>query len=457
MNRRTLFRLFLLSYPCCTLAPLAAQESVKAEKPREEGLRLEYLDFEQRLYSASRRSEVGKETLLDMTALYSASPATDLRFRIDIDPVKYPGMTSKTSRFEFRLTHRYEKLEIQGDFDLNGDDSSRGATSAGVDRLSDDSFLSYHLTDSLKLSFYPYNIGTEVGAGMLSGDVGRVYEIEGTPSALRELPVEDEKLTARATPGFGATWQFAKNLSLSAAAGATSVHYPTDASFDIEREGTGSAQWSVRDVYAYRGAVTFNDSVTKVTLQHTAASNSRYSGALMQSASSLQLASGYAGLALWGEMARSENGSKPYQLNGAGSWFNTENGYRPVYADRSGRHQDWIGKKGYAMSVKAGYAVMNLLPFLQYNYYDKYYVFSGRESAHKLRTGDGRSSHGGLSVVTLGTHYNSSGFVITPSLDILAAQNAVFSNYRDVRDDAMLADLSKNDKVLKLNVGYQLP
>src|SRR5262245_18925786 len=87
----------------------AAKLIAQAAPPAQQGQNdskffLEYLDYEERVYSKARKTELGEKTDLDLALRYQYSADTFARFRIYTDPVENPEY-SKTSKIELLAFH----------------------------------------------------------------------------------------------------------------------------------------------------------------------------------------------------------------------------------------------------------------------------------------------------------------------------------------------------------------
>lgn len=416
--------------PATTETPVATLDK---SKPAPIGsFYMEYLDYEQRVHSTSENTELGEKTRLDAAFKYRFDEDTNIRLRLDIDPYKYPE-ENKSSRFEVRLYHKYKAFEVQADFDVNGDDNERGATTFGPDEDSDDSFLAYQPVSFFKGIFYPYNFGGEVGNEFRTLDVTRIYYIEGNPSVINEIPTADEKLRTRTVPGFELQFFPFDRLMVYAGVGSVGFSYPGSDNFDI-RNQTSAEYWKIKEDRAYKGGLRFTNESTKVVLEHVAHTNAKFTGSLLESASSLQVQQKFASFIVDLERTDTKAGSRPYQLNKDWTWFSNENGYNPVFVDSFRNEQNWIGKHGSASMVKFGYDLGDLIPFVAFKKFDRNFIYRKLESAEKLRTNNGTDSHGGLQSLKLGTEIKAGKFVIRPEAEYFQAKNAVYSNRGEQRE-----------------------
>lgn len=393
---------------------------------------MEYLDYEQRVHSTSEITELGEKTKLDAAFKYRFNEDTSIRLRLDIDPYKYPE-ENKSSKFEVRLNHTYKAFEVQADFDINGDDYDRGATTFGPDDDSDDSFMSYQPFSFLKGVFYPYNFGGEIGNEFRTLDVTRIYYIEGNPSSISEIPKEGERLRSRTIPGFELQLFPTENLLVYAGIGSVSFSYPGSENFDIKTQTTADF-WKIKEDRAYKGGLRFANDTTKVALEYVTHNNAALTGSLLQSASSVQLQQKFANVIIDLERTDTKAGTMPYHLSDDWKWFNNDNGYNPVYVDAFRQEQNWFGKRGSASMLKLSYDFGDLIPFIAYKTLSENFIYRKLESVEKLRTVDGTQSHGGLRTWKLGTEIKAGKFVIRPEAEYFLANNDVYGNRSDQRE-----------------------
>ena len=414
---------------------------------------MEYLEYEQRVHSAANNSELGEDARIDMAFKYNFNPDTSFRLRLDIDPYKYPDQ-NKSSKLELRLYHRYENLEVQGDFDVNGDDNGRGATSFGPDVYSDDSWLALNLSQQLKLIFYPYNIGTEVGREFRTLDVTRIFYIDGTPSFISNIPVEDEAVRMKTVPGLELQWNPNERTRVSTAVGSVSFLYPAVEDFSIE-QNAAAERWKNKEDRAYKLAISYSDGSTSAGAEYVYHNNAHLSGSLLESAWSLQAQQLWSSWVFDAERTWTKAGTRPYRLKRNSTWFEETTPFRPIYSDYYGNKQDWLGKVGAASMLRVGYKLNDqVTPFVSYKQLGKYFIYRERESAQILRTGDESASHGGLTVGSVGVNYKVGSFTLRPEYEYMVAKNEVFGNRTDIRQDKILSTLNKKNTVLTLTTTY---
>ncbi len=440
-----LFFLSLASSP-------AFSASSSTEAPLQ-SMYLEYLEYEQRVHSTSNSTELGENPRFDAAFKYRFNEDTSFRLRLDIDPYKYPDQ-NKSSRLELRLYHRYDILEVQADLNINGDDNGRGATTFGPDTLSDDSWMALNPREDTKIIFYPYNFGSEIGREFRTLDITRLYYIEGTPSFISNLPVENEAVRLKSVPGFELQWQASNQLGLYAGIGSVSFLYPAVKDFSIE-QNAAAERWKNKEDRAYKAGATFANDSTQARVEYVTHSNSALTGSLLEAAWSIQAQQLLDRWIVDFERTWSKAGTRPYRLARNGSWFEETTPFRPIYSDYYGDKQDWLGKTGAATMLRVGFRWdERLTPFLAYKQIGKYFIYRERESAQSLRTADESLSHGGLSVISVGANYQIGRFTLRPEYEFMTAKNEVFGNRTDIRQDKILSDLQKKNSVLTLTTTY---
>lgn len=418
-----------------------------------QSLYLEYLEYEQRVHSASNSTELGENTRFDAAFKYRFNDDTSFRLRLDIDPYKYPDQ-NKSSRLELRLYHRYDILEVQADLNINGDDNGRGATTFGPDTTSDDSWIALNPTPSSKVIFYPYNFGAEIGREFRTLDITRLYYIEGTPSFISNLPVENEAVRLKTVPGLEFQWQASKQLGLYAGIGSVSFLYPAVKDFNIE-QNAAAERWKNKEDRAYKAGANYSLNGTSARFEYVTHSNAALTGSLLEAAWSLQAQQELERWVFDFERTWSKAGTRPYRLARNGNWFEETTPFRPIFSDYYGERQDWLGKTGAATMARVGYRWNErLAPFLAYKYLGKFFIYRERESAQTLRTADETLSHGGLSIISIGANYQVGRFTLRPEYEYMQAKNEVFGNRTDIRQDKILSDLNKKNTVLTLTTTY---
>ncbi|WP_141735807.1 hypothetical protein [Oligoflexus tunisiensis] len=437
--------------PACLLL-IAGTAQAQIETAPVQTTYLEYLRYQQYVHSASESTQLGEETLFDALVGYRLTEDTSLKFRLDIDPNR-GSVDNKTSKLNLRLLHHYEQFDFQADLLLNGDDNGRGATTLGLDRTSKYSWISYTPNDTISVRFYPYNFGTEIGREFRTWDVARVFQIEGTPAYISNLPIEDETIGTKTLPGLELQWKPTESLVAYVGVGSAGFHYPATPGFTIE-ENASSERWKVKEDRGYKAGLHYNTADTLALVEYATHSNSTAAGSMLEAAWSLQLNQKFGPAIVNFERTWTKAATNAWRLNRDMTWFHDIAPFRPVYSDYYGNRQDWLGKVDAATMIKAGYNFGAITPFLAYKMIGKYFIDRERESAHRLRTSDETASHGGLNMLVVGADYTAGKFNFRPEIEFMQAENAVFGNRTDVREDRVLSELNKEDTVVKLTTTY---
>jgi hypothetical protein len=433
-------------------APSFAGRVLKDPAPIQQ-LYMEYLEYRQRLYSSSQNISLGDRAKLDAAFGYWFNPSTSLRFRLDIDPDKYGDDQNLTSKFELRLFHRYESFEFQADLDINGDEGGHGGTSIGPDNDSKDTWIAYKPTESIRMIFRPYNLGTEIGQAFRTLDVARVYYINGTPAYISNLPIEDESIRSKTVAGIEVQWAPTDALSLYVGAGSTSFYYPTNSDFNIE-QNAASESWKAKEDRAYKAGIVYKDTDINFVTEYATHMNAAETGAMLDSALSVQYTQWVGNFVGNVEWTATRAGTEAYRLSKDFSWFQDTTPFHPVYSDYYGVKQDWLGKTDSAVMAKAGWKVGSWVPYVSYKHLGKYFIDRSLESASKLRTADETASHGGLGIFGLGGYYSVGKFIFQPEVEFMEAKNEVFGSSSDIREDRVLSELKKKNTVFSLSTRY---
>jgi hypothetical protein len=437
--------------PACLLM-IASSAQAQVEKAPVQSTYLEYLRYQQYVHSASENTQLGQETLFDALVGYRLTEDTAVKFRLDIDPNR-GSVDNKTSKLNFRLLHKYEQFEFQADLLLNGDDNKRGATTVGLDSTSKYSWISYTPVSQVKVVFYPYNFGTEIGREFRTWDVARLYYIEGTPAYISNLPIENESIGTKTLPGLEVQYSPIENLTAYAGVGSAGFFYPATPGFTIE-ENAASERWKVKEDRGYKAGAYYRTAETFALFEYATHTNAEQGGSMLDAAWSLQLNQRVGPAVVNFERTWTKAATNPYRLNNDMSWFQDIAPFRPVYSDYYGNRQDWLGKTDAATMLKAGYTFGAITPFLAYKFIGQYFIDRERESAQRLRTADETASHGGLRMLVVGADYTAGKFNFRPEVEFQEAKNAVFGNRTDVREDRILSELNKKDTVVKLTTSY---
>ncbi|MBC7661872.1 MAG: hypothetical protein H7249_19440 [Chitinophagaceae bacterium] len=426
---------------------------VKKEAAPLEKVYMDYFEYKQRAFSSSENISLGDRAKIDSVMGYWFSRDTSMRFRMDIDPDKYGDTQNNTSRFNLRLFHRYDRLEFQADLLLDGDKGGHGGTSIGPDTTSKESWIAYRPWDSVRMVLRPYDLGTEIGQAFRTLDVARVYYINGTPAYISNLPIENESIRSKTVGGLEVQWVPTTELTFYAGVGSTSFFYPTNSDFSIE-QNAASESWKAKEDRAYKAGIVYKNDTQNFVTEYATHMNSAETGALLDSALSLQYnvwMGNFVGNVEW---TASRAGTEAYRLGSDGAWFQDTTPFRPVYSDYYGKKQDWLGKTDSAELIKAGWKVGSWVPYVSYKHRGQYFIDRELESAHKLRTADETASHGGLNIYGVGGYVTTGKFIIQPEVEFMQAKNAVFGSASDIREDRVLSVLKKDNTVFTLTTRY---
>ncbi|MGH1469412.1 MAG: hypothetical protein ACRBBP_11170 [Bdellovibrionales bacterium] len=447
----------LVNVPVSTVLDQSAQYTDKK-------LSLELISYEENVYSKSRKTEVGDQLKLNTRFRYQMNESVWMSVGFKTTP-DVDRFDNKTSDFELRAGYNYENFVVQADLSINTDDD--GGISFGMDLDSENTFLRYNMSDLWQLTFYPFNFDGEVGVEFETYDVTRIYYVEGTPSQINLQPDPsnlDERLANKTLPGFVLSYNKIKDrsdfLNLYLGLGAATYEFSNDPTYDIRTVSAGNS-WSRRETIGYKFGGILRKPDMFTSFQFISQSEDEETGVLLKSAASLYSLN-YLGnrLVLEAEITGSEGGSRPYRVDFANEWFDTDatnstHLNQRVYSDIVGDNiQDWTGKWGFAGSLKLGLRKESYTPYISYKYHDKYFVFSGDQSAHKLRTNDLFESHGGLHRIGFGSYFYSGNFVVNPRFEYLLANNEVFSDSNDLTVLSTLPNLSDDDFIFFINVSY---
>lgn len=431
----------------------------------EDKLTLELFNYEEYIYSRSLKTEIGDQVGINTRFRYqitdSAWTSMGFRTRPDIDRAD-----NKTSDFEIRAGYNFQDLVAQIDLSLNTNDQD-GSISVGMDLDSENTFLRYNFANNLQLTFFPFNFDGEVGVEFETYDVTRIYYIQGTPALINLNPDPtdpDERLANKTLPGFVLQYnkiEDEKNvLSAYVGFGLATYEFPNTPGFDIRETASGTA-WSRRETYGYKFGGLLRNKNSFTSLQYVGQTEDQETGVLLKSAASVYDLRYFGNLILESEVTASEGGRRPYRVDFKSNWFDTvDDKFTPtiaqrIYSNRSGLEiQDWAGKWGYAGSLKLGIRKQGYSPYFSYKYQSKHFVFSGRESAHELRTNTLDDSHGGLHRIGLGAYFYKNKFIINPRFEYMIAKNNVFINDDNLTNAQVARDLTDSDFVFYLNVSY---
>lgn len=415
---------------------------------------LEYLNYEQRIYSSAEDFELGEQTVFGSAFKIHPNDDTFIRLRLEVDPKKNV-YENKTSNVEVILNHSFGKVELQVDLDLRFDDHGRGATTLGPDIDSEYSFMAYRPWEDLRIVFYPYNFDGEVGRVFYTNDVTRIFYIEGTPDLISNLPIAGEAIRMKTLPGFEVQYSFATGWLGYAGLAVGRYIYPAQENFSIE-ENVTAARWRTKSDIGYKFGLSYRNQESSLRLEFVGHDQASETGSLLAAAGSAQLQHRLGPIGIYLESSYSEAGENAYNMNRRESWFAETTPFRPVYADFYGERQDWLGKKDFAHYAKLSYIFAEQAPFVSYKHVGKNFVYWEEESAHRLRTADRSLSHGGLDVFGFGWQIKAGNYTITPEFEYKIAANKVFGNRRDLREDRELEELSRRASTFTLYTTYAL-
>jgi len=434
------------------LVTLLATGAMASEEPMEKFF-VDYANYEEYIYSDSKKTEVGDQVELELALKYNFTKETFAKFRFETSP-EDNRFDNKTSKFEMRAGHTYKSFVFQIDGELQTDESSNGGTSFGLDLDSESTFISYNINKNFNLTFFPFNFDGEVGEEFNTWDVTRIYFIDGQPSAIAGTQTGDEKIAEKTIPGFVLTYAQDKYKAY-AGIGKATYEYPVNASYNVISNPVAT-RWERREDTGYKFGVSYDNSDSlKVTLDYVTHTEAEETGSLLETAASANiLAKLPMNILLEGELTYSKAGKAPWNVSRSGNWFSQTTPFQPIYADNSSNIQDWVGKSDTALALKAGMIMDNHTPYVFVRHQGENFVFIERESAHRLRTADDSKSHGGLLRYGVGTKVRAGNFSINPEFEVLKAKNPVFTNSSDLRADRINSSFVKNDYLLYLEVNY---
>ena len=453
-----------------SVAFAASEEGEKKEK-----LTIKYFEYDDRIYSRSKKSEIGEEIRLRGKLNYQLSENTSLGFGAKIYPEE-GSVDDKTSTIELEAKHHWKDFIFGVDFDLKTNDkaASSAGTTFGFDQDSKNTYIGHEGKYGFFARLHPFNFGGEVAKGrpFSSWDVTRIYEITGTPNAVTVNQASGETLAGKTIPGvvFGYKKQdktvLGKNIAeaeIYLGVGVTTFLFPSDPGFDIDGSLT-STTWKRSEDLGYKGGFSLGlnkllfgivDNLS-VELEYVGHRKTLETGSLLKEAASFYTyARIFGNLVFDLQVAASHAGNNAYRINASGDWFSVEAADELIYSDNLKRDQDWFGKIDYAASGRIGYQFRTITPYILYRYQGPHYVFRERESAHVLRTADDNRSHGGLHRVGLGSYFQIGQFVINPEFEAMLAKNAVFTNSADIQQSRLNSSYRKNDYLARLKLTYK--
>lgn len=436
--------------------------SLFGRKYQADSFQIEYMEFEDFLYSRAKKTQIGDQAEMELSLRYQYSSGTFARFRFITDP-QDSVLTNKTSQFELIVQHKRGDWLFQFDLNLNTDDdstsdsdnTSNGSTSVGPDLDSVGTFVSYQMTKKLNFSFFPYNFDGVVGNTFNTGNVTTLFYISGSPSTVDPSQANNEQILRKTIPGLVMTYQLLDNLSFYVGGGLATYLYPTNDTFDVDNSTSLTADsWERRGAFGYKFGGLFSVDHGFIKLEHVSHNESAETGSLLKSATSIYGNYSFGRFIIAGEYTTTEAGERAYRVSG--NWFEDNTSpYSPVYADRFGVDHEWLGQTDRAYMFKVGVGVTDeVIPFVQYRNHGENFVYRSFFSAHNLRTFDDSQSHGGLHRIGIGAHIYNGEFQVRPLLEYASADRPVFANSDDVRDDRFNAALRKNDYLASIQVRY---
>lgn len=419
---------------------------------------LDRIGYNDNIYSQSQKTQLGDQTRVSMSVRYHTEPMTFIRARFVTDPIEN-RFDNKTSRFELIFAKSFNNFNIQLDLDLLTNDSEGdadgGGTSLGPDLDSDDTFISFILSPSSSIVFYPFNFRSDVGDEFNSLDVSRIQTVTGSPTSIGATPIGNEKIISKTIPGI--EYNYSSGIhNFYAGIGVASYFYATNDTFDIELNPTATA-WERRETTAIKfGYLLIDSDDTKVNFQYLAHDKTDETGSLLESATSLNIFKRVSSFIFEWESTMSAAGEKPYLIDPETRWFRNQTPapFLPTYADTNGKRQDWLGEQGFGHSLKIGYNTKSYTPYLSLKYQDEYFIFDGEESAHLLRNSDETLSHGGLTRLGFGTYFYGKNMFFRPYFEFQSSENPVFTNSTDQRSDRALSSFKKENYLVSFQLTY---
>jgi hypothetical protein len=437
----------------CTL--LLAQ-SFAAFAQEKSNIFVDYVDYEDYVYSQSKKTELGDQIELEMAVKYVYSTSTYARFRFQTRP-EDNRENNKTDRFELALGHNYENISVGLDLELLTNDGTKGGTALSFDLDSDDTFISWQASDQFKMTFLPFNFDGEVGEEFNTWDVTRIYFVDGTlpGGTVGGTVTAGQKIVEKTIPGLVFSTKPTLTSELYAGFGVASYIYPANTNFNLETNATVTRLERKQD-FGYKLGGSYKTENLRAKLEYVGHSESEETGALLESAASTYAIARVSSLILEGEVTISKAGKNAYDVSRSTGWFSQTTPFLPIYSNYLGTaRQSWLGKTDAAYSLRVGLEMDKTTPYVFARYQGEHFVFNEKESAHLLRTNDLNKSHGGLWRLGGGAFFRyGDNFVINPDFELRKAQNPVFANSSDVRDDRYLGNFKKNDFLITLFVTY---
>jgi hypothetical protein len=426
----------------------------------EETFVMELFNYEEYGYSQSKKTEIGDQLRLTSRFRYQFNENGWMSAGFSTRP-EQNRFDNKTSQFEIRSGYSFAGFTAQIDLELETNDDEGGIT-FGPDLDSENTFLLYNFNKYFQMIFFPFNFNGEVGVEFNTNDVTRIYFVDGAPSVINNPPTADERLGMKTIPGFEFRYNdFDENrhgYSFYLGLGTASYLFPNDPNFDITT-AVGATSWSRREDFGYKFGALLTSPKTFTSFQYVGHTEDAETGSLLKSAASLYTLNRLGNIMIEFEGTASEGGAKPYRLNRSFTWFETEGPLgadiqQRIYKDTAGNLHNWVGKWGYAGSLKLGLIQDGYTPYFSYKFQDENFVFRDRESAHTLRTNDESASHGGLHRIGVGAYFYKDNFIINPRFDYMVAQNSVFSDRNSITEERIVSGFKKQDFVIFINVAY---
>ena len=431
---------------------LVALTASAEEQPVKE-FYFEYFDYYEYLYSNSKKTEIGDTVELDVSMKYNFDESSTLQFGFETIPEEN-RFDNETSKFELGAIHKRDNFEISLDLELQTNDGDTGGTTFGLDLDSEHTYLKYSMNDNFSISFHPFNFDGEVGGFFNTWDVTRIYFIDGSPSAINQTQLSDEKIATKTIPGLVFTF---KNelLRVSAGIGKVSYLHPTNANYDITSNSAADS-WERREDTGYLFNAKYDDKkALQLKAEFVTHNEAEETGSLLKTAASLRAQLKVAGIIVSAEATHSKASKSAWRISRSSDWFQSLTPFRPIYSDTIGNAQDWLGKSDQAYSLAIGHEVSDqVTPYIFGRYQGAHFIFRERESAHILRTGDETKSHGGLIRAGLGTNIYFNKFRVVSEVEYLEAKNAVFSSSSEIRSDRINSQFKKKDYQIVLKVDY---
>ncbi|MBP9707014.1 MAG: hypothetical protein KBD78_05175 [Oligoflexales bacterium] len=417
------------------------------------GAFLEYLEYEQRVYSRERRTELIEGTKLDTAVRYQFTPETYGRLRLDIDPVEI-HTENKVSKLELSAQHIYKDFVFGIDFDIKTNDGDKGGTSFGVDEDSEGTFIAYKALPSLTAVLYPYNFDGEVGEEFYTWDVTRIYYYKEAKYSVPNPPNEnDDLLLEKTIPGLVIYWSPFEAFEIYAGIGAASYLYPSNESY-TEQSQLLFGSWEYRQDLGQKYGFNIKSDYFDFDVKHVSHNKSAETGSLLAAATSANATLKMGGAYINVEYGVSKAGENAFDLNNRRDSFRSLSPFNPVFADVLNESQDWLGETDSAWMLKTGMDFGVAEPFISYKSLGENFIFHEPESAHRLRTNDKIESHGGLKIVGFGTVFDHGAYKVTPELEFMNAKNKVFGRSGDVWQSESLRDYRKTNYLVTLKVDY---